>query len=159
MPRSLTNALWAIVLACAIKKKKNNKRIWARQWLLRRQTLGSYQQIFRELATEDDGAFRNYMRLPVTVFHTLLEKIRPLIERQDTKMRQSVSAGARLEATLLFLATGCSFTRLQYHTRISRASLSIIIPETCQAIYDVLKDDYMKVIIEMAIHIYRFIDK
>ena len=63
-----------IVLACAIKKKKKNKRIWARQWLLRRQTLGSYQQIFRELATEDGGAFRNYMRLPVTVFHTLLEK-------------------------------------------------------------------------------------
>ncbi|MPC38702.1 hypothetical protein E2C01_032214 [Portunus trituberculatus] len=60
-------------------------------------------------------------------------------------MRESVSAGARLEATLLFLATGCSFTRLQYHIRISRTSLSVIILETCQAIYDVLKDDYMKV--------------
>ncbi|MPC39258.1 hypothetical protein E2C01_032788 [Portunus trituberculatus] len=60
-------------------------------------------------------------------------------------MRESVSAGARLDATLLFLATGCSFTRLLYHARISRTSLSVIILETCQAIYDVLKDDYMKV--------------
>ncbi|MPC63083.1 hypothetical protein E2C01_057176 [Portunus trituberculatus] len=60
-------------------------------------------------------------------------------------MWESVSAGARLEATFLFLAAGCSFTRLQYHTRISRTSLSIIILETCQAIYDAQKDDYMKV--------------
>ena len=146
MPRNST-ALWALVLACAIKKKKRrkNREVWTKQWLFGRQTVGSYQQIFQELSRENTVDFHNYIRLPVNVFHSLLNKIKPLIEREDTTMRQSISAGARLEATLLFLATGCTFTRLQYLTRISRASLSTIVPEICQAIYDVLKDDYMKV--------------
>ena len=46
--------------------------------------------------------------------------------------------------TLRFLATGESFSSLQYQFRISAASLSIIVPEVCQAVFQVLKDDYFK---------------
>lgn len=44
-----------------------------------------------------------------------------------------------------WLASGGSYTSLQYSTRISKQSLSRIIPETCDAIYQVLKDEYLKV--------------
>ena len=60
-------------------------------------------------------------------------------------MRESIAAGARLEATLIWLANGGSYSALKYDTRISEQSLSIIVPETCSAIFEALKDDYTKV--------------
>lgn len=60
-------------------------------------------------------------------------------------MRSSICAGERLQATLLFLGTGASYARLEYLTRISRPSLSKIIPETCAALYTALKDEYLKI--------------
>ena len=59
-------------------------------------------------------------------------------------MRKSIKPGARLEVTLRWLACGGSFTSLQYHTRISLSSISMII--LIEA-YKVLKDDYLKVIL------------
>jgi hypothetical protein len=75
----------------------------------------------------------------------LLKKIGPLIEKQNTNMRDSIHPGARLEATLRWLVSGGSYTALQYSTRISKQSLSKIIPETCDAIYVSLKEEYLKV--------------
>ena len=46
--------------------------------------------------------------------------------------------------TLRYLATGSSLTQLHYDWCISVASLSQIISETCTAIYEVLKMDYLK---------------
>ena len=39
----------------------------------------------------------------------LLEKVRPLIERQDTKRREAISDAERLAVTLRFLATDFPF--------------------------------------------------
>lgn len=58
-------------------------------------------------------------------------------------MREPIPTGERLAVTLRFLATGESFTSLQYQFRISSSTLSIVIPEVCQAIYRVLKDDFL----------------
>jgi hypothetical protein len=60
-------------------------------------------------------------------------------------MRKSISAEERLAATLRFLATGRSFEDLKFSTGISTASLSKLIPETCKAIYEVLRMEYLKV--------------
>ena len=83
--------------------------------------------------------------MPVSCFFFLLEKTKPRIERQDTLLREAIPPGARLEATLVYLASGTSYRRLQYTTRISPASLSSIVPETCQAIYDALRDEFLQV--------------
>ena len=62
-------------------------------------------------------------------------------------MRDTISSGARLEATLLFLASGMSYERLKYTTYKNICpSLGIIIPETCEAIFAALKDEHLKVI-------------
>ncbi|KAF6197544.1 hypothetical protein GE061_008508 [Apolygus lucorum] len=47
--------------------------------------------------------------------------------------------------TLRFLATGRSYEDLKFSTGISAPSLSQIIPETCKALYEVLKKDNVKV--------------
>ena len=76
--------------------------------------------------------------MPITAFHDLLTRIHPYIVKEDTQLRESISPGARLEATLRFLAAGGSYASLQYSTRISKQSLSAsFIPETCEAIYNV----------------------
>jgi len=78
-------------------------------------------------------------------FDVLLKKVEPKIKKQDTHMRKSITAEERLSATLRFLATGRSYEDLKFSCGISTASLSILIPETCKAIYEVLKEEFMKV--------------
>lgn len=73
-------------------------------------------------------------------FEYLLCKIGPKIAKQDTNMRQAIPAKDRLAVTLRFLATGDSFTSLAYAFNISHQSISKIVPDVCQAISDVLKD-------------------
>ena len=141
-------ALCGIILGMCMKKRKQSrlaKRVWCKEWLLRRGELGSHATLYRELHNKPVDGFIQYMRMDISSFHTLLGRVRPYITKQDTHLRQSISAEARLEATLRFLSSGCSYTDLQYSTRISKQSLSLIIPETCQAIYTALRDDYLKV--------------
>ena len=100
---------------------------------------GSYNQILRELvAVDTPNDFRNYLRI-------LLQSLKPIIEKENTLLRDSISAGARLEATLLYLASGSPYSRLEYRIRITITSLSRIFPETCSAIYEALKENHVKV--------------
>jgi hypothetical protein len=78
-------------------------------------------------------------------FDYLLSLVRPLISKQDTWMRKSISAESRLAVTLRFLATGSFLEDLEFSAAIYAQALGKIIPETCRAIYTVLKDEYLKV--------------
>jgi len=49
--------------------------------------------------------------------------------------------------TIRYLATGNSFADLAFQFRISKSSITEIIAETINAIYEVLRDDYLKVTI------------
>lgn len=62
-------------------------------------------------------------------------------------MRACIPAETRLALTLRYLATGENFNSLRYLFRISQPSISLIIPEVLDAIYKVLVDDFIKVII------------
>ena len=57
-------------------------------------------------------------------------------------MRQAVIPYKKLTATLRFLATGRSYEDLKFSTIMSPQALGKIIPETCCAIYKVLKEYY-----------------
>ncbi|KAK9711270.1 hypothetical protein QE152_g25557 [Popillia japonica] len=78
-------------------------------------------------------------------FNKLLAMITRKIIKQDTIMRQSIPPEERLTATLRFLATGRSLQDLKFTTGIGVSTLCNLIPETCQAIYESLKAEYMKV--------------
>jgi hypothetical protein len=118
-----------------------------------RQERGAFHTIVPKLVIEDDqdsdlpagrvGTFRNYFRLRKEDFDKVLEKVTPIISKQDTSYRPSISAAEILMVTLRYIATGCSMTQLHYEWCISVASLSAIVPETCQAIYDQLKNDVL----------------
>lgn len=78
-------------------------------------------------------------------FNNLLDLVTPSIKKQDTKFRESISPDERLTVTLRFLATGDSYMSLQYLLRIPQPTISAIVPEVCEAIFKVLKNDYLKV--------------
>lgn len=80
-------------------------------------------------------------------FDYLLMLVKPLIEKQDTHLRKSISASDRLALTLRYLATGDSFNSLRYLFRIPQPTISTIIPEVLDAIYNVLVEEYLKVTI------------
>jgi len=126
----------------SLNKKKRSK--WVKTWKLNREKF-SDMVLLRELRQNDPDDFKNYLRLDSEDFDYLLKIVGPAIKKQDTVMRESITSEERLVATLRFLATGRSYEDLKFSTRISAPSLSNIIPETCKAIYEALRADYMKV--------------
>lgn len=139
---SLDDNLVAIALACCLKVKTRKRKIWSKQWLLKRQKY-SHVNLMKELAIEKDDWF-NYMRMDHDTYLELLSQVSPLIEKKDTCMREAISPHERLSATLRFLATGRTYSDLKFTTIISQPSLSAIIPETCAAIYKCLGPKYLK---------------
>ena len=74
----------------------------------------------------------------------ILEKIKPYIGKETTRMRDPISPGARLEATILFLTSGMPYNKMKWSTRISQPSLTKIVPEVCSQIFKEFRNDYMK---------------
>ncbi|XP_041989222.1 protein ANTAGONIST OF LIKE HETEROCHROMATIN PROTEIN 1-like [Aricia agestis] len=62
---------------------------------------------------------------------------------KDTHMREAISPEDKLLITLRFLATGDSYTSLQYMFKVSKQSISRFVPVVCEAIIQALKD-YIK---------------
>jgi hypothetical protein len=77
----------------------------------------------------------NYLRMSEDNVISLLEKVRPLIEKEDTVLRTAITAEERLAITIRFLAIGRSYEDLTFSAIISPQALAKILPETCRAIY------------------------
>jgi hypothetical protein len=76
------------------------------------------------------------------MYLTLLSVVSPLIQKKNTTMWQAITRRKRLTATSRFLSTGRSYEDLKFSTMMSPQALGKIIPETCCAIYKVLKEYY-----------------
>ncbi|GBN84799.1 hypothetical protein AVEN_212126-1 [Araneus ventricosus] len=83
---------------------------------------------------EISGQYKNFTRMSPSDFENLLQKVGPHISKQETHLRTPISAQDRLAVTLRFLATGDSYTSLQYLFRISKQSIGRIVPEVCAAL-------------------------
>lgn len=143
----------SILLYLSKKKKRNRKRMWVRDWIQRRATNDVTETLIREVRMEDAVAFRGLFRMNGDQFDYLLEKVTPLILKQDTNMRKSIPARTRLMITLRYLVTGDSYRSLMYFFRVPHNTISKIVPETCRAIYTVLRDDYLKVLFSIGLPI------
>jgi len=134
----------AIVLKYKVAKSvKKKRKKWCKDWLLKRKSY-SHINLLNELRFEPED-FKNYLRMDEKTYLKLLTMVTPLIVKKDTVMRESISPHERLSVTLRFLATGRSYEDLKYSAIISSQALGQIIPETCEALYKVLKKEYLKV--------------
>ena len=120
------------------------RSLWAKNWLLQRHQF-CHMPLLREIQANNPDIFRNFLRMSDPVFQQLLALVSPYITRQDTVMREAITAEQRLVATLRYLGTGRSLQDLKFSTGIPPQALGIIIPDTCSAIIQVLQEDYIKV--------------
>ncbi|KAK3889796.1 hypothetical protein Pcinc_006220 [Petrolisthes cinctipes] len=96
----------ATIILALMTKKPKKKRLWTRRWLARRQNLSAHSRLLRELGMEDPNTKRVWTRLNTEQYQHLLQLVTPLIEKEDTNMREAVTADERLCVTLRYLATG-----------------------------------------------------
>ena len=76
-------------------------------------------------------------------FDHLLGLVENSITKEDTNFRKAISAGERLAVTLRFLASGESQQSLSFAYLIGKPTLSRIIRETCDAIFEALAGEYL----------------
>jgi len=79
----------------------------------------------------DSGQFENFARMSQEDFEHLVSLLSPKIAKQTTHFREPIPVNERLAVTLRFLATGESYTSLQYVFKISKQCISLIVPEVC----------------------------
>ena len=135
--------LGACLAAEEIRQQEVHRSKWVEDWLLERETRGSFALLHRELRLHSK-LFKKYLNMSVPTFDFILSKIKHRIAKEDTVMRQAIPPAERLQATLLFLICGIPYSRLQYDTRIHENTLGLIIPEVCSAIYESLRDEFLK---------------
>jgi hypothetical protein len=87
---------------------------------------------------EINGFDKNFTRMSPTDFEYLINLVGPKIARKDTRWRKAISIQERLAVTIRFIVT-C--TSLQYLFKISKRSISVIVPEVCEALVEGLKEN------------------
>lgn len=128
--------------------RRKLRSVWTRNWLLKRESHGAYSNLIQELRAGDaveQSLFCKILRMTPNDFDYLLNLVTPLISKMDTRMRKAISPGERLAITLYYLATGQSYSTLQFMFRVSQSTITLIVPEVLDAIWTVLKGEYMKV--------------
>lgn len=127
-------AAGAFFIICKIlkNKKKKSRKVWIRKLYRNRANT-----ILREM---DYLHVQNFTRMTASDFEEILNLVGPVIMKTDTRLRKAIPAKNRLALTLRFLASGDSFTSLQYLFKISKQSISLIVAETCKALSVVFKD-------------------
>ncbi|CAH1973662.1 unnamed protein product [Acanthoscelides obtectus] len=125
------------------KKSKTRRRWWSRQIFHRRSQYGN--RLLRDMTAEPcEDIIRNFTRMTTQDFEHVMSLVEPKIRRMDTNMREAITVKERLTLCLRFLATGDSYTSLQYLFKISKSAILRIIPEVCDALIESLQE-YVKV--------------
>ncbi|KAG1713960.1 Protein ANTAGONIST OF LIKE HETEROCHROMATIN PROTEIN 1 [Nymphon striatum] len=122
----------------------NERRWWVRPIFERREEQGAYHNLVREMRLNDNEYYFKFHRMSPTQFDEILSLVGPIIQKQDTHFRSSISAGERLSMTLRYLASGNSQASISFAYRCGRSTVSTIIRETNQAIWDALQGQYLR---------------
>ncbi|XP_017263686.1 protein ANTAGONIST OF LIKE HETEROCHROMATIN PROTEIN 1 [Kryptolebias marmoratus] len=125
------------------RKMRKKKRLWTRSILGKRGQYGM-PVVLNEPEVAGQNRLKDLLCMNAEQFNHLLQLVTPYISKQNTHLRPTISARERLFVTLRYLVTGESFVSLSCQYHIGRSTISGIVKETCEALYLVLKDNYLK---------------
>ena len=135
-------ALVSAIIASSRRKKRRKRNVWIKPWIASRESDGAFHKLMKDLENDVDS-LNNYLRMDLPAFEELLGTTGKHLQKKDTVFRNSISPAEQLAVTLRFLATGKSYTSLQYQFRINKGTLSIIISKVCNTIANCCSD-YIK---------------
>lgn len=81
----------------------------------------------------------DYIRMEVETYNELFKLVEPLIKKQFL-IKYPIPAHTRLQICLRYLASGESMATISSAFAVAPNTVSKVVTETCQAIWDVLKD-------------------
>ncbi|XP_026326845.1 uncharacterized protein LOC113235380 isoform X2 [Hyposmocoma kahamanoa] len=119
-----------------INNSMRRHRFWLRNHIKYRSVHGEYYTFFQ---TADEETFENSYRVSRPTFHELHSLVQPYIQKHDSNFRNSISSRERLAVCLKYLATGQSFTGIAENFRIGLKSVSRIIEDVCDVLWNVLQ--------------------
>jgi hypothetical protein len=88
-------------LAVAQIRQRLPRRWWVKEWIARRPAFAWYETLTVELEIEDPSSFKNLLGMEPAMYHEMVERLRPLIQKQNTFFRKSLCPGLRLAITLV----------------------------------------------------------
>ena len=92
----------------------------------------------------DNRRFKKFLRVSPEMFDYIVNRVGPTIERKKTRRRRAIPVEQRVAIALRYVATGESYTSLEFRFRVSNQLISSIVPEVMSATYEVFKDEFMK---------------
>ena len=101
---------------------------------------GLYNRLMTMYHLDDPMAYRNFIQMPPELCQELEQRITTEFQRDRTLMRVPVNPGVKLAVTLTHLATGDSYTTLQYSFRVASQTIAKFVPEVCDAITRAYQD-------------------
>lgn len=137
------NSDFKFLLLIRLYLKRRKGKDYMRKFLEQRSHRGDYRMQIPDLI-QDSEIFFNYFRMTKRRFQCLERLVCPLIEHKKTH-RLPIGSRERLCLVLRILASGESQASTAIAYRISKASVSIIVKETCAAIYTALHTTYLPV--------------
>ena len=67
-------------------------------------------------------------RMSRSTFQYLCDKVRSMIEREDTRLRKAVPTDKRVAITLWFFATGADYRTIAHLFGVSKSTVSLVVP-------------------------------
>ncbi|KAH8033618.1 hypothetical protein HPB51_014886 [Rhipicephalus microplus] len=140
----------SILLMLLIKKRKQvreqrqPRRWWIRPVFLARKQEGLYHTAMKRMREGDHEFFFKFYRMTPALFDVLLR----FVAQDLTKIhvsRETLEPGERLAITLSYLASGQDIPSVALAYRVGIETARLCIDETCEAIWERLKDHVMKV--------------
>ncbi|XDV44729.1 hypothetical protein PO909_012969 [Leuciscus waleckii] len=83
--------------------------------------------------------------MSVGQFEELLQTVAPHLTKQTTNFREPIDPEQCLAVCLRFLSIGDSFTTIAASFRLGISTVSIIVKQTCDVLWETLKDTYMPI--------------
>lgn len=123
-------------------KGKITKRLWVRKWIKERTDVCLLKTV-KQTRLEDPGHFRQILRVPGELFDELLDRVGPLIAKQDTHFRKALAPDLKLAYTLHHLAQGELYSSMETPWRVPHNTGSIVVREVCEAICQEYLDDVL----------------
>ena len=111
-------------------------------WLQSRAELGIYSNLFQELL--EAKSFRDYIRMDKMHFDDLVQRLYSYLIKQDPIMRESIKPNEQCCLFLLYVASGETFSSLEYQFQISRRSIARIVERVAEGITEEFQDGYLK---------------